>query len=183
MCVAGGKKPTERIALETVFGCVRAGAARFLRQGVVPRYRGIASVHYYMLANCAPAKCCVRPVAAPAGVFVRAGAGLRGGVALSRCFAFGARLLYGSLAAFCVRGSPALRLSRGVLCSGHACCLPHERQTGRLAICFVPIPPWVEIASSAFSSVDTVIWLGWFTSGLGVFLWRSRRGNGVGGAA
>ena len=108
MCVAGGKKPTERIALETVFGCVRAGAARFLRQGVVPRYRGIASVHYYMLANCGPAKCCVRPVAAPAGVFVRARAGLRGGVALSRRFVFVARPLCGSLAAFCVRVTPAV---------------------------------------------------------------------------
>ena len=34
----------------------------------------------------------------------------------------------------------------------HACCLPHERQTGRLAICSVPIPPWVVIAGSAFSN-------------------------------
>ena len=31
------------------------------------------------IVNCAPAQCCVRPVAAPAGAFVRAGAGLRGG--------------------------------------------------------------------------------------------------------
>ena len=34
----------------------------------------------------------------------------------------------------------------------HACCLPHERQTGRLAICSVPVPPWVVIAGSAFSN-------------------------------
>ena len=34
----------------------------------------------------------------------------------------------------------------------HACCLPHERQTGRLAMCSVPIPPWVVIAGSAFSN-------------------------------
>ena len=34
----------------------------------------------------------------------------------------------------------------------HACCLPHERQTGRLAICSVPVPPWVEIAIRAFSN-------------------------------
>ena len=33
----------------------------------------------------------------------------------------------------------------------HACCLPPERQTGRLAVCFVPIPPWVGIAGRAFS--------------------------------
>ena len=35
----------------------------------------------------------------------------------------------------------------------HACCLPPVRQTERLAGCFVPIPPWVEIAGSAFSLV------------------------------
>ena len=35
----------------------------------------------------------------------------------------------------------------------HACCLPPVRQTGRLAICFVPVPPWVEIAIRAFSDV------------------------------
>ena len=34
----------------------------------------------------------------------------------------------------------------------HACCLPPERQTGRLAICCVPIPPWVVIAIRAFSN-------------------------------
>ena len=33
----------------------------------------------------------------------------------------------------------------------HACCLPPERQTERLAVCCVPIPPWVEIAIRAFS--------------------------------
>ena len=35
----------------------------------------------------------------------------------------------------------------------HACCLPPVRQTGRLAICFVPVPPWVVIAIRAFSDV------------------------------
>ena len=34
----------------------------------------------------------------------------------------------------------------------HACCLPPVRQTERLAICSVPIPPWVVIAGSAFSN-------------------------------
>ena len=34
----------------------------------------------------------------------------------------------------------------------HACCLPPVRQTGRLAGCFVPVPPWVVIAGSAFSN-------------------------------
>ena len=60
----------------------------------------------------------------------------------------------------------------------HACCLPRERQTGRLAICFVPIPPWVGIAGSAFSDRRAVIGLGLFISGLRVFWRRSRRGTG-----
>ena len=34
----------------------------------------------------------------------------------------------------------------------HACCLPPVRQTGRLAGCSVPVPPWVVIAGSAFSN-------------------------------
>ena len=34
----------------------------------------------------------------------------------------------------------------------HACCLPPVRQTGRLAICSVSVPPWVVIAGSAFSN-------------------------------
>ena len=34
----------------------------------------------------------------------------------------------------------------------HACCLPPVRQTGRLAGCFVPVPPWVGIAIRAFSN-------------------------------
>ena len=42
-------------------------------------------------------------------------------------------------------------------------------------MCSVPIPPWVVIAISAFSGCRAVIELGWFTSGLCVSLWRSRR--------
>ena len=34
----------------------------------------------------------------------------------------------------------------------HACCLPPVRQTERLAICSVPVPPWVVIAIRAFSN-------------------------------
>ena len=34
----------------------------------------------------------------------------------------------------------------------HACCLPPVRQTGRLAGCSVPVPPWVVIAIRAFSN-------------------------------
>ena len=45
----------------------------------------------------------------------------------------------------------------------HACCLPPVRQTERLAICFVPVPPWVEIAIRAFSDVA---WLSGFVGSL-----------------
>ena len=45
----------------------------------------------------------------------------------------------------------------------HACCLPPVRQTGRLAICSVPVPPWVGIAGSAFSDVA---WLSGFVGSL-----------------
>ena len=62
---------------------------------------------------------------------------------------------------------PVMRSSRNVLRSAHichaflskcpvfdhACCLPPVRQTGRLALCSVPVPPWVVIAIRAFSDV------------------------------
>ena len=65
---------------------------------------------------------------------------------LSKCLACG------SIQMSCVRSAPVIRSSRNVLCSVHACCLPPVRQTGRLAGCSVPIPPWVGIAGSAFSN-------------------------------
>ena len=61
------------------------------------------------------------------------------------CFAFGSRLLF-------------------VL-----------RQTGRLAISCVSVPPGRD-RLRAFSGRSSVICFGWFTSGLCVYLWRSRRG-------
>ena len=51
----------------------------------------------------------------------------------------------------CVRFTPAIHFYRYALRSVHARCLPPVRQTERLAECFVPIPPWVGIANSAFS--------------------------------
>ena len=64
---------------------------------------------------------------------------------LSKCLACG------SIQMSCVRLISVMRSYRNVLRSVHACCLPPVRQTGRLAGCFVPIPPWVVIAGSAFS--------------------------------
>ena len=65
---------------------------------------------------------------------------------LSVCLAFGSRLLFAAW-----------------------------RQTERRAECCVPIPPWVEIADSAFSDrrCGYPAWLVHF--GLARFLWRSRR--------
>ena len=90
---------------------------------------------------------------------------------------FGSHPPYVSIGRSCVRLTPVS--------------FPLSGKERRLAICSVPIPPWVVIAISAFSGCRAVIGLGWFTSGLCVSLWRSRQGtkrrgnaeNGVGGAA
>ena len=50
--------------------------------------------------------------------------------------------------------TPAFTVLSRRLMFDHACCLPRERQTGRLAICCVPIPPWVVIVIRAFSGGD-----------------------------
>ena len=85
---------------------------------------------------------------------------------LSECLACGSYLSCGSIEMSCVRFAP-IRSSRNVSRSAHichaflskgpvfdhACCLPPVRQTGRLAICCVSIPPWVVIAIRAFSDV------------------------------
>ena len=106
----------------------------------------------YRIVNCGPAKCCVWPVLAPAEGIVRAG-GWSAGQSKS-------------VAAFFVRIMTGVRFYWNVLRSihachafllecfsfDHACCLPPVRQTGRLAICCVPIPPWGEIAIRAFSN-------------------------------
>ena len=57
----------------------------------------------------------------------------------------------------------------------HACCLPHERQTGRLAICSVPVPPWVVIAGSAFSNRRCGYRAFLVHFGRARFLWRRSR--------
>ena len=82
-------------------------------------------------------------------------------------FELESRLLCGSIGMFFVCLMPAMRSSRNVfrlsyachaflsecLAFDHACCLPPVRQTERLAICCVSIPPWVVIAIRAFSDV------------------------------
>ena len=109
-----------------------------------------------------------RAVAAlrPAGYSSGRGDCARGGCSAGRC---------GSLGMFYVRITSVFAVLSRRLMFDHACCLPRERQTGRLAICCVPIPPWVVIAIRAFSNVRTIIRLCGFTSGLRVFWRRSRR--------
>ena len=77
------------------------------------------------------------------------------------CFSFVLCLSYVSLGMSCVRFYPNV-LHSFCACHAflskcpvfdHACCLPPVRQTERLAICSVPIPPWVVIAIRAFSDV------------------------------
>ena len=63
-------------------------------------------IPFHMIVNSAPAKCCVWPVLAPAGAFVRAGAGRRG--------------VGGLIGAFCVRFTSAVRFCWDVLCSDYA---------------------------------------------------------------
>ena len=112
------------------------------------------------IVNRGPAKGCVWPVIAPAEGIVRAGDGLPGDAFLSRRFAF-----------------------------DHACCLPPERQTGRLAGGCVPIPPWVGIAGSAFSDRWCAYRISWVHFGLVRFFMaiptENERDaeNGVGGEA
>ena len=70
----------------------------------------------------------------------------------------------GSIAVFCRRFTPVF--------------FPLSGKKRQLAISCVSIPPWVEIAIRAFSRRSSVISLCGFTSGLCVYLWRSRRVTG-----
>ena len=121
------KKRLSHIEGKAVF-CVVGRLSALTRSGVIPLYR---------LVNGGPAKCYSLPD------IDRHGDCARGGRSAGRC---------DSVAAFCVWTQPVMRLYWSVLRSVHACCLPHERQTGRLAICSVPVPPWVEIAIRVFSN-------------------------------
>ena len=94
------------------------------------------------------------------------GAGLRGAAVLSKCLAFGSRWSYVSIGMLCVRlclscGSigmffvclmPVMRSYRKVLRSITPVSFPSSGKEKRLAECCVPVPPWVEIAGSAFSN-------------------------------
>ena len=126
------------------------------------------------IADCAPAQCCVWPVLAPAQAFVRAGE-RRGEMRNSDtprqvdsgCLDVlrSARLLLWLCRGGCAWCAPDIAALLGWLRSicvspcgsvaafglGSRLLFDALRQTGRLAGCCVPIPPWVVIANSAFS--------------------------------
>ena len=109
--------------------------------------RCVVSIH--RIVNCTPARCCVWPVLAPAGAWVRAGGWRQGDAILLKCLAFDhacsaflleclafdhacsaflleclafvSRLLCASVGMFCVLFTPALRFCWNVLRSLHAC--------------------------------------------------------------
>ena len=194
-------------------GCSARRCFALARRNDIPLYR---------IVNCAAARLLCLPDIVPAQGYRARGAVRRGDVVLSVCFAFGSCRACVPLEMSRVRFAPVIRSSRNVLCSitpgvrscwnvlrsvhaghtflsvclafDHACCLPPVRQTGRLAGCFVPVPPWVVIAIRAFSDV---VRLSNLAGSLRVcaFLYgdpdrerrrrreRGGRGNGIGGAA
>ena len=82
-------------------------------------------------------------------------------LALHRGFALGSR--------------PTYRFCRNVLSSVHACCLTHSaKQDGLRYLAFLFRGSRSPFARSR--GIGSVICLGGFTSGLAVYLWRSRRG-------
>ena len=101
---------------------------------------------------------------------------------LLRRFMFGVRPICGSVVAFCTWFTSGIRFYCGVLCSitPAVCLLTNRTACGMLRFYSAGSrSPFVRSRS-----VGAVICLGWFTSGLDVFLWRSRRdyrGRGVRG--
>ena len=89
-------------------------------------------------------------------------------------FAFG---LCVPVAALFLGACSTVRSCRGASPSVHACCLPHgNKQDGLRYLAFLfrrSRSPFVRS-----HGVGAVICLGWFTSGLCVYLWRSRRVTG-----
>ena len=94
---------------------------------------------------------------------------------LSRCSALASRPPCGSIAVFCARLTPAVRFYRGVLRSVHACCLTlSAKQDGLRYLAFLFRGSRSPFVRSRGVGAD--ICLSGFTSGLCVYLWRSRRG-------
>ena len=128
------------------------------------------------IVNCAPAKCCVWPVIAPAEASVRAGGRSAERAVLLGCLAFGSRLSYGSVGMSGVRFTPSVRFCWDVWRSVHACLFSFVRK--RETACGILRSYSAGSRSPLERSriARTVIGLCRFTSGLYVSLGRSRRG-------
>ena len=163
-------------------GCSARRCFALARRNDIPLYR---------IVNCAAARRLCLPDIVPAQGYRARGAVRRGDVVLSVCFAFGSFRACVPLGMSRVRFVPGVRSYRNVLRSihagraflsecpafDHACCLPHSaKQDGLRYLAF--LFRRVEIAIRAFSQRSSVICLGGFTSGLCVYLWRSRRVTG-----
>ena len=162
-------------------GCSARRCFALARRNDIPLYR---------IVNCAAARRLCLPDIVPAQGYRARGAVRRGDVVLSVCFAFGSFRACVPLGMSRVRFVPGVRSYRNVLRSihagraflsecpafDHACCLPHSaKQDGLRYLAFLfrhgSRSPFVRSRG-----VGAVIYLGGFTSGLFVYLWRSRRG-------
>ena len=154
--------------------------------GVIPRCREERIFPLHTIVNSAPAEGCVRPVLAPAGAFVRAGAGRRGvgGLIGAFCvritpavrFCWDVLRWFASVDMFVLRLiSPAIRFYWSVLRSVHACLFSfvRKRETACDVLHFYSARGRDRL--SAFSDVVRLSGFAWFTSGLCVSLRRSRR--------
>ena len=94
---------------------------------------------------------------------------------LSECFAFGSCLICGSIAVSYVRFTPAIRFYWEVLRSAHACLFSFVRKRETACDMFRSCSAVGRDRHSCVLGCRAVIELGWFTSGLRVSLWRSRR--------
>ena len=147
----------------------------------------------HSMVNCGPAKRQCLPVLAPAQAFVRAGERrgkcgmrirssrlIRAVAFLLGCLALGSRLLCCSTDVPCVLRVPVIAFLSPRIALGSRL-LFVLRQTGRLAVSRVPVPPGRDRHSCVLgASVRLSAFCG-FTSGLAVSLWRSRRVTGTRG--
>ena len=127
------------------------------------------------MVNCGPAKCRVPPVLAPAEGIVRAGE-RRGNSGLgAERFAVVHAGACSSIAVFCLRFTPGVRFYCGVLPSVHACLFSfvRKKETACDILRFYSAGSRSPFVRSRI--VGAVIRLCGFTSGLRVFLWRSRQ--------
>ena len=138
------------------------GCSAGRRSALTRRYVGVDDG----FVNCGSSRRYVWPVLAPAEGIVRAGGWSAGAGRLSRGAVFVLCRSCDSIGMSCVCSRPScVPFGMSCVCSRPSCvplgisCVRSRllfaawRQTGRLAGCSVPVPPWVVIAIRAFSRV------------------------------